>query len=162
MNYEEDIKIDESALDIEWLEQPRLMFKYTRHAAEMKQEMDLAKERIDYVKAETDREIRKNPQDFEIEKLTEAVVTNTILVQEDYVEAIAQFNESKFEFDIAQGAVRAIDQRKTALENLVKLFGQQYFAGPSIPRDLTKEWEQKEQQKIANSTVLKRMRRRSK
>ena len=34
MNYEKEILIDESALDVEWLEQPRLMMRYTRHAAE--------------------------------------------------------------------------------------------------------------------------------
>jgi hypothetical protein len=39
-----------------------------------------------------------------------------------------------------------VDHRKSALENLVKLHGQQYFAGPMVPRDLTHEWKNKQQQ----------------
>lgn len=157
MNYEKDIRIDESALDVEWLNQPTLMMRYSRHATQMKQEMDFAKERVEYVKAELDKKIRSHPEDFDLEKVTETVVMNTILIQEDYVEAIATFNEARFEFDVALGAVRSIEQRKTALENLVKLFGQQYFAGPSVPRDLSKEWERKEKQKKSNSAVAGKM-----
>jgi len=41
-------------------------------------------------------------------------------------------------------------QRKDALENLVRLHGQQYFAGPKMPRDV--QWER--QQKIERSNDI--------
>ena len=56
-------------------------------------------------------------------------------------------------FETAKGAVKAIDTKKTALENLVKLHGQSYFAGPAIPRNLNKEWEQKEQETQSNKKI---------
>jgi hypothetical protein len=35
--------------------------------------------------------------------------------------------------------------RKAALENLVQLHGQNYFAGPKVPRNLSKERDEKEE-----------------
>lgn len=153
MDYEKDIEIDESALDVEWLNQASLMWKYGRHAAHARMEVDKAKEALDIKRAELDGLIRLEPQQYNIEKITEAVVTNTIALQPGFQKVNEKYIEAKYESDMAQAAVRAIDQRKTALENLVRLHGQQYFAGPSVPRDLSKEWAEKEKQKQSNEEI---------
>ena len=62
-NYAEDIRIDETVLDIEWLEQPALMFKYAKLTAEAKQALDKAKDKVDYVRAELDSKIRRDPRE---------------------------------------------------------------------------------------------------
>jgi hypothetical protein len=157
MNYEEDIKIDETALDVEWLEQPRLMMRYAKHSANMRMQTDFAKERLDVVKAELDREIRLNPEAFDIAKITEATVLAAIISHEKYAQANRAFLEARYESDIANAAVRAIDARKDALENLVRLHGQQYFAGPKMPRDLSFEVRQAEATRSSNSAVKSRM-----
>ena len=157
MDYEKEIRIDETALDVEWLEQPRLFMKYAQHLAEMRKRLDAAKEQLDLVRAELDKDIRMNPDKYEISKITETVVSNTIITQPEYREANKEMIDAKFEVDIAMAAVRAFDQRKDALENLVKLHGQQYFAGPKVPRDIHQEWEAK--QKRTNNAVGKVMRR---
>jgi hypothetical protein len=152
MNYEKDMQIDESALDVEWLDQASLMMKYARNAANTRRDMDQAKEALDYVKARLDSEIRTDPDKFGITaKVTEATILNTILNQQDYKNANTRFIEAKYEADIAQGAVRAVDARKDALENLVRLHGQQYFAGPKVQRDLS--WERAERQKKINAGI---------
>jgi len=159
MNYEQDIRIDEQALDVEWLEQPSLMLKYARHAAHCRMALDQAKENLELVKAQLDNEIRKNPSDFDIEKITEAVMMNTILNQAPYQEASEEYIKAKFEADIAQGAVRAFDARKDALENLVRLNGQQYFAGPRMIRNIHQEREKKEEErKELSSNIARRIR----
>lgn len=160
MDYEKDIKIDETSLDLEWLSQPALMMRYTRHAADMRAEADAEKERLDFVKAELDKEIRLDPEKFDITKITESVILNTIIIQARYVNANAKYIQARYEAEMARGAVAAIDQRKTALENLVKLHGQQYFAGPKIPRDLA--WEVRERQKRSDTNVKNKMKRRTK
>jgi hypothetical protein len=152
MNYEDDIRIDETALDVEWLEQPSLMMKYARIAAEARMEYDKTKEALELVKAELDREIRTDPGSFGIEKITETVVMNTILKQEAYQKTSEILIQAKYDLDIAFGAVKAFDARKDALENLVRLNGQQYFAGPKVPRDLSEvrsEWRSKINKEIA-------------
>lgn len=144
INYEQDIKIDEQALDLEWLDQPSLMLKYAKHAALMEREMDRAKEELDLVKSELDGSIRKNPEKYGLEKATDKAIDAAIPQQEEFKEANDAYLEAKFEYKVAKAAVDAFDQRKTALENLVKLLGQSYFAGPVTPRQIAIEREVKE------------------
>jgi hypothetical protein len=159
MKFEEDIRIDEDALDIEWLNQPRLMLKYSKISAEAKMEMLLRKENLDLVKADLDKEIRSDPEKFGIVKITETAVSNTIISHKLYKEANTTYLQAQYEADIARGAVSAVEHKKDALENLVRLFGQNYFAGPQVPRDLSYEWQQTQKQKTTNESVSKVMRR---
>lgn len=160
MNYEQDITIDEAALDVEWTIQPNLMMKYARHAANMRLEMDKAKEALELVKAEIDKDIRLHPEKYEIEKITDKVVENTIPMQSRYKGASNDYIQAKFESDLAYSVVKAIDARKDALENLVRLHGQQYFAGPKIPRNLHDEVEKKkEKQREINQSIGSSLRR---
>jgi|ADurb_Cas_03_Slu_FD_contig_123_38984_length_8142_multi_4_in_2_out_2_6 hypothetical protein len=161
MNYEEDIKIDETALDVEWLGQPKLMLRYAQHAAKMRMETDIAKEKLDIMRAELDKEVRMNPDSFDIAKITEATVLAAIISDSRYQKANKAYLEAKYESDIAQSAVRAFDARKDALENLVRLHGQQYFAGPKMPRDLSFEVRQAESTRSANSAIKSRMARKT-
>jgi len=159
MNYEEDVKIDPSQLDVEWLEQSRLMVKYTKLQAVIQRDEDTAKEKLEFVSAELDQKIRKNPEKFGIDKITENVIKNTILLNDEYSQVNTEYIDAKFENNTAKGAVRAVDTKKTALENLVKLHGQQYFAGPRSPRDISQEWEKHEQQKRVDSKIGKKLNR---
>jgi len=159
MNYEDDIRIDESALDVEWLEQATLMMKYARVSANAKMVLDQKKEALELVKAELDKRIRTNPSKYGVEKVTEAGVTAAIISHEEYREVSAEVISAKYESDIAQSAVRAVDARKDALENLVRLNGQQYFAGPKVPRDLS--WEREERQKKLNASIASKIVRRT-
>ena len=160
MNYEQDMTIDPDALDVEWIEQPRLMLRYAQHASEMKREVERAKEKLDIIRADLDKKIRVAPEEFGIVKLTESVITSTIITQVQYKKGNEEFLEVAYEANMAQGALRALEGKKAALENLVKLHGQQYFVGPSVPRDLSKEWEQHERQKVVDAGVGSKMKRR--
>jgi len=122
--------------------------------------MDKAKERLDVVEAEMDRDVREDPEKYDLVKLTETLIKSTVLQTSERQIAAQNYIDAKYEYDMAQAAVRSIDQKKTALENLVKLHGMSYFAGPSVPRDLSKEWEQRERQNTANAKV--KMQRRTK
>lgn len=153
MDYEKDVSIIPESLDVEWLEQPSLMLKYCQHAALCKAEMDNIKEEAEIKKAELDKEIRTNPDAFKIGKITEATVLSAIQIHSDYQQRITKLINARYEYEMAQAAVRAIDQKKTALENLVKLHGMSYFAGPQAPRDITKEWENKQKQKQTDKKV---------
>jgi len=163
MEYEKDLRIDEEALDLEWLDQPSLMMKYTRLQARLQKEEDEVKERLELVTADLDKDIRENPDNYglgDIPKITEAVVKGAVLNSKKYKDANAEYLEARFENNIAKGAVRSVDQRKTSLENLVKLHGQQYFAGPRVPRDITEERQMR--QKRADETVGRRTKRKTK
>lgn len=160
MNYEKDIEIDETALDVEWLEQPSLMLKYARYSAESRRALEEAKQSLDVARAEIDKQIRERPEDFGILKVTEGSIQSAILTEPQYKSAYQAYLDTKYESDMSQGAVRAFEQRKEALENLVKLHGQQYFAGPKVPRDLA--WEREERTKRINASITGKLTRRTK
>ncbi len=153
LNYEQDIRIEPGALDVEWVGQAELMGKYARHAAETKRAMDEAKEHLEAGKARLDLAIRKSPQHYDLGKTTEGSIQSTILLQPEYQAFAQAYIDAKYEYEIAIGAVRAMDQRKTALENLVKLLAASYFAGPQAPRDLSGEWVKEQERKAQNTKV---------
>ncbi len=160
LNYERDVSIDETALDVEWLQQADLMYKYARYQAETKKAVDEAKEMLEFIRAKLEMDIRANPENYGLSKVTESAIASSILLQPEYQESSKKYIEAKYENDVATAAVRAIDQKKTALENLVKLLGVSYFAGPSAPRDLSLEWneriEKKEQKELNKNVKIKR------
>jgi hypothetical protein len=159
MNYEKDIEIKCDQLDLEWLDQAALMIKYGRISAQANLDRDKAKVELDLVKAELDKAIRKAPEKYGLEKVTETALLNAITSHSDYLSAQELYQQAEYEASVAKSAVYAFDARKTALENLVKLHGQQYFAGPRIPRDLTQEREA--QQKRVDEGVGSKLKRRT-
>lgn len=159
MNYEMDVTPDESALDVEWLEQPALTLKYGMNCAKARDALDRCKEKLELVKAELDASIRKHPERRDIQKLTEAVVQNAIITDTYYQDTMEEYLQAKNEYEIARVALSAVEAKKAALENLVRLHGMNYFAGPAVPRDLTKEWASQERIKKADEGVKRAMRR---
>jgi len=153
LNYEEDVKINPDALDVEWLKQAELMKKYAIHAADTKKEMDEVKERLDITKARIEMNIRTEPEKYGLSKITEGAIQSTILLQDEYQNLAHEYTSAKYENDVAIAVVRAIDQKKTALENLVKLLAASYFASPQSPRDLSQEWLLERDRKEKNARV---------
>lgn len=156
MNYEQDVRIDETALDVEWLEQPSLMMKYAKHSAQMEQRASKAKDHFEVISAELDKKIRTNPDEYDLVKTTETEIRNTVQLQGEYQTAKEHLDDAEYEAQLAKYAVQAMYQRRDALENLVRLHGQQYFAGPSVPRNLSQE---RQKQRKANQQVKSGMKR---
>jgi hypothetical protein len=158
MNYEEDIKIDIDWLDRELVNQPHLMFQYSKNAAEMENNRSKAKENLDIVMAEVDTDIRNNPEDHDIIKVTEASVKAAILKTAKYKKANQAYIDAVYEYNIAVAAVKSIEQKKSSIEGLVKLVLANYFASPSVPHQ-TKEIIENSSDKILNQKVAESMRR---
>lgn len=154
IDYETDIIISTDDLDLDCRDQPVLMLKYTKHLAEMKRQVDNAKEALSITKAEVDRKIREHPEAYGIEgKVTEGAITSALLTEDDYQEASKKYIDCNYEANMADGAVKAFSDRKSMLEALIKLHGQQYFAGPKVPRDLSYESQKREKQKTINQGI---------
>lgn len=144
MDYEKDIEMDESQLDVEWLEQPGKFLRYSKDLVDAQYNLDIAKENYELIRAKADGRIRDNPSAFNCPedkggnpKPTEGWIASTLLQEDDVKQAQMELNEARKEFGYLQAAVRAFDQRKVSLENLTRLVLADYFARPSEPRDLT-------------------------
>ena len=159
LDYEKDTHIDATALDVEWLEQAELARKYGKHIAGLRRNVRRLEEKKKTIRSELILQVNNDPQaligkakpnanDIEAYYRTESV----------YKEAVEELNDAYEELEHGENAKNEIAfTRKKALENLVILHGQMYFAGPAVPRNLSKEIEKRNQQ--SNSAVAKKMKR---
>jgi hypothetical protein len=160
-----DCSIDPEALDIEWLEQPNVFLRYAEGMANARLEMDQAKEAMDVTKAQVDTEIRRGYHTLGVpgrprDRLTETQVANLVIQDPKYRDAVDKYLTAKHYLEIISARVKALEQRKNALENLVKLNGQQYFASPMEPRNLGTEYRaSRAAREETQSRLLQRMNR---
>lgn len=154
-DYDKHIHIDEDALDLEWLDQPKLFIQIAKEAADAQFALDQSKASYDVICSEIEMKIRNNPTAFKIEKITEGAVTAALRLTDEHKNALLELNEAKRDASILQGAVKAFEQRKVALENMVRLHGQSYFAGPKIPRNLSDERQAKEAKAVRINEKIK-------
>lgn len=181
IEYEGDIirdkQIDPDILDVEWLEQSNLFYKYSSALSDAMQERnqaklesEQAKESLEKVKAELLLQIRKNPDFYGLDKVTDTTVDACIKLQEEYQEALENLNQAKKRLNEKQNFVnqlysctQTMEQRKASLEALSSLFKMQYFSTPNEPQDLSKKYKNfKETQKNSREKIKERKKRRSK
>jgi len=146
MNYEKDMYIDVTALDVEWTEQAELTMRYGRLWAEAQAVSDRAEEQVKLTRSELVLKANKNPDDalgIGI-KPTDSKVEAYYRTHEDYLDVKDEAIEASKQLNLISIAKNEIAfTRKAALENLVILNGQQYFAGPKVPRNLKMEVDQR-------------------
>lgn len=141
INYSKEMRIDDSALDVEWLDQAELALKYGKIWADANKKLLQAEEKLKIIKAELIKKVNKNPQGTTgKDKPTDTDKDAYCRTHPLHKQAKEEFIEAQYECDMAAIAKNEISfTRKAALENMVILFGQNYFAGPSMPRNLKVE-----------------------
>ena len=159
LDFEHDITIDKHALDLELLELSSLTLKYNRHLADCRLAMDKAKEKLEYTAATLVNKMRTNPQEYDLEKVTEGALRDKLLQSNLYQNQQEKTNAARYNYEIAQAASRAMQDKKTALENLVKLHGQNYFSSPNLPKQIDRDWEKVARQENVDKKIGKKMRR---
>jgi len=154
-NYEEDVAIDLNALDVEWLRQPELYRKYARKWEDAKTKLRDAKEKKKFVRSKLILKCHNNPDACLGGglKSSDAKAEAYYRSHSEYQEVIQDILDCEEEVGILDVAKNEMFQRKTALENLVYLLGQKYFAAPKEPRDLNFVKEAKEN---ASSNLTKK------
>jgi len=134
---------DPFRLDIEWVEQPELFGIAARLEAEAARNVALMEKKRDRVKAELSLEIRQSPRDFDAPTRSGSVTLDTLEsirdLQPKMIEAENVLIEAKFVYDQARGLRQSFDHRKKALEELVRLHGQDYYSAPREPREMSKD-----------------------
>lgn len=146
MDYESDMHIDEDALEQEWLDQAELAKKYGRYWSKCRKKFTLTEELIKVVRAELIKEVNDDPEKClgEDTKPTGPNVEAYYRTHKRHKDAKAAWVKAQFKANNAEIAYKEVSfARKAALENLVKLHGQEYFAGPSMPRNISEEREKR-------------------
>ncbi|MFA5525873.1 MAG: hypothetical protein WC992_03520 [Acholeplasmataceae bacterium] len=155
IDYERDVRIDESALDVEWLNQPSLALKYARLSAYWNDMVRRLDERKKTIRSELILKVNANPAALlGKDKPNAGDIEAYYRADTGYQSVVSELNDAMKESEYANLAKDEICYtRKKALENLVVLHGQQYFAGPTVPRDLSAEYRRKESQRVTNAKI---------
>lgn len=146
-NYKEDVKIDDQALDFELLEQAELAVRYGVEWTRLKKKVAILDENLKVVRSELIRKAWDNPtKHLNQPKGTVQTVEAYYRTHKKHKAAKQALFEAEEELDLAGIAKNEISfTRKTALENMVKLYAADYFAGPNVPRDLKVERKKREE-----------------
>ena len=155
LDFSEDIKIDQDALDVEWLRQAELMGKYNRLHADAEAKVGRLKQKLEVLDAQLDSRIRTKPKAYGIgsDKPTEAAIKGALIMVPERQEAVARHLKAIHDAAVVLSAVRALHHKRDALENLVRLMGAEYFSGPVAPRDLGHERTKAKMSEKANGKM---------
>lgn len=140
-------ELDKHHLDDEWENQPKLYYEAAMKLVDARALFEKAKAARDLIEAELDHSIRVSPEEFSLEKLTESVVAKTILRQISYHDANNEVLAAKKRMEELNAFVDALEHRKKALESLVYLHGQAYFAEPRLSHKQEKAISEKQMEK---------------
>lgn len=154
-DYANEVSIDPDSLDVEWIAQPNLYIKYAEALAIAKRELEEVRTKLEVTEASLDNDIRSNYKAYlgEHAKSTESSIRSALVQQPDYQNGITEVNKAKHAVEILSAVVKAFDHKKVALENLVRLHGQNYFAGPTEPRIISKVYMDSDRSKQVNQMV---------
>lgn len=142
LNYEKDLEIDKFQLDKECLTHAKMYYNYAEAAQDAKARISKAKDNVEFVTAKRNIEIRKEYETIG-KKFTEAVITSELALDKDVIFAKNELRDAEELYGKLQVAVNAMEIKGNELDNLVKLFGSQYFSttkdyGNEIRKNLNK------------------------
>ena len=160
MNYEDDMRIDDTALDVECLDQGNLALRYGRIYTEAKKAVEEAEEEIKVIRSELIRDANEDPdKHLGIDvKPTGPNIEAFYRTHKDHKAVKQELIDLTYELNMAEIAKNEICfTRKAMLEALIRLHFQQYFAGPSVPRDLSFEAQKKRKQKKSDTGVASKL-----
>lgn len=147
-SFKDDLIVDKYNLHLEWEKQPSLYMKWAELHANALQDQDRAKEQLDLVRANVDSKIRKNPDEYGLEKVTESAISACIPKQEEYQVAQSALIEAKRNVAVLAGAKEAMAHKKKAIEMLTQLVIFGYYSDPKIPKDFVDKMGDKRRREI--------------
>lgn len=140
--FKNPIHLNKFALDFEWERQAYLMYHYGDAACDASDELNKRQLEFNHRKAQIAKEyrqgIRKIPN---IQKLTEGGIKEAVESDVELFELLKEINELKSEYDLAMNAVRALSQKKHAIEHEVQLYFAKYYSSPRQKAPGTTELE---------------------
>lgn len=138
-------EIDEKHLDREWFRQAQLVYDHCRDLAEVREKRDRARAIEDIAEKDLKEAyariylaVKKSPETYGLDKVTEGTVDATVLTDSSYKLARRKVEDARQkvidcdkEVGILEAVVKALEHKRPALEAGVKLWSASYFGEPS-------------------------------
>lgn len=137
----DDRTIDPRQLDVEELKQIDLYFKWQERAINAKAAEEAADYNLEKTHAMLTLKAAESPEDFGLKKATVEAIKAAVVLHPDYEVAIRNKRKARKELALLNLAVSTMEIRSRTIGRLIDLHSRQYFAGPTVPRDLITIWE---------------------
>jgi len=159
--FEEDVRIDEMALDVELLRQPELVLKYGRMVVDaefkvkgLKLELDALVSKLTTRAYQYPKKCFGNP-----DKPTVRQIEAYIKTHKKHMEISKELFEAEKRHALLLVVRNDIDfSKRESLKNLVSLHMSEYFGGPDMPRDIgeaAKKYRKSQQKRVNKKTKVK-------
>lgn len=137
-DFEQDASIDEDALDVEWIRLPQIYSRYAKLLAEAETKVNLLDEMVKVRRSSLILRAMEVPNVLGADvKPTAQAIEAYYRTHSTHIELKQQWMEATRVASMCRNAIFSMQLKKVALENLVRLCLGEYFAAPSIPRDLS-------------------------
>ena len=127
IDYKKDVSIDRNSLHHECIRQPQEMAKYVKLHSQAMFDRDKIKRELSVSRAETEKDVRMNPETYEIEKVTESAVKAAVDSDEEVKIKENALIESQYAVSLLGGALESFRDRRKALEGLITLLTMGYW-----------------------------------
>ena len=131
MDYEVDTDINKFALDDEWVKQANLFKEYSKKANDAYDLYNNLKNYYTVKKAEIEMDIRSAKIDIGC-KITENAISAYLDTHQTLIEINNKISKAKYTYDMWKSAVDAMEHKKKSLDNLEKLWLNNYYADDRI------------------------------
>ena len=129
-------EIDVDNLDVMWVEHVRKVADVAKEIPRAKLRVNKAKARMELVEAELKFAVRTDPVTYHLKsKPSNSEVDACVLMQAEYQEAQKAYFLARKDADYLDSAMTVLDHEKRALEDLVRLFGMNYFSKPTVDEE---------------------------
>lgn len=121
--------IDSQRLDIEWERQSAACFETGSLAAKARLRVEDLKRQLDVCRASANTSIRRNPGQYGFAtKPTESAIEAAITLLPEVQELQDKVAQARYQFDLCNAAVSALENKKKGLESLTQLRAMNYYS----------------------------------
>jgi hypothetical protein len=149
--YAEDVLIDKYHLDVETSTHGKKFMHWVEKLAELNLSLKKKKALIVVKRAELNKDIRSNPDQYGIEKVTENAIQSAIEMDDDIQAMIQEQFLIEEDIEILKGVVEEIGGQRFMFEPLIRLYLASYYADTPI------EGRREASENLKNSNLKERM-----
>lgn len=129
-DFEKLLEVDEYDLPREIRRQAKRYYRVSRLLADARYDQAEAASELEAVRAETAMNIRQMPAAFDVAKVTDSSVKEALEANPKVRKFVRKLNRAKRRVDLLKGLVDGMDQKRSMLENIVRLQLGGLYASP--------------------------------
>lgn len=149
------LEIDELKLERELKIQAPMVRTWSENLAEAQAKYDEAKATLEVSDAELSIAIRKDPEKFGIDKVTESTISALITTHPEHKINQKRLIQARYNLDLAKAAVNGLQDKKRALTLLTDLYVHNYYSEHTL-EPKTEKGKEFEKERIRSSARRRR------